>query len=629
MKHRTLDNERSHRADSTPIQAASPMATATPSPLATMEAGARWGRTLLAACRTFAEGRVLHRSGGAVLGFLCTALEFVLPASGTKATANGPRTTRRSQARPFAATAAALLFASLAPAEAQVQTVMSGTMTAATNARFGTTWIGFDYDTVSPGSLTKREFSSRDISFEIDQLVYGASGTNADVLALRITSIGNLARPIRENPGLTLTVDGRRFSLDDAANTFTSGESRTFTWSNSGITWSNGDTVSVSLVQETTTRLTTLGLSNNASLNETFDPDTLDYTATVANSVRRITLTPTPSETGATIEYLDRNDRRLTDASTSTLGFQVDLIPGDNLIKVKVTGRNRLTRTYTLTVTRAAGTALEPNPPLPAGATVIYTGTLDVVDVNNIGVAIGGTPSPRPTFSLGRYRGIETLYYHPDNNRFALRNKTNGTYESIDEYYDKNRLVLQVGGRQYRIADAMYVHPNHRWADGGLRWSGGERVAIRLVKLAPQAPRVEASAVRGAPGDIEVRWEPPLNPSLNSAGGAVVAEGYRLEVWRGPRSVHRERIDGVNSGSTTVHFLRPSTKPRWVPRIRAASGTGLRRRQARGVPAGRRVLQFVSPPGRRAGDLQREAVRRERARRIQAAGLTGLRSAEA
>ena len=104
MKHRTLDNERSHRADATPIQAASPMATATPSPLAPMDT-ARWSRTLLAACRAFAEGRVLPALMPRLRATRSSRLAgFSSPAPGEPSHAERPLFTASAAAR-LAATA--------------------------------------------------------------------------------------------------------------------------------------------------------------------------------------------------------------------------------------------------------------------------------------------------------------------------------------------------------------------------------------------------------------------------------------------------------------------------------------------------------------------------------------------
>ena len=81
---------------------------------------------------------------------------------------------------------------------------------------------------------------------------------------------------------------------------------------------------------------------------------TTSYAASVANSVSTITVTATAVDAAdATVEFLDAADMPLADADSVTDGHQVDLVVGDNTIKVKVTADDGVvTRTYTLTVTR-------------------------------------------------------------------------------------------------------------------------------------------------------------------------------------------------------------------------------------------------------------------------------------
>ena len=86
----------------------------------------------------------------------------------------------------------------------------------------------------------------------------------------------------------------------------------------------------------------------------TFASDTETYTASVANDVAEVTVTATTNDSGASIDYLDGDDATLDDADTGVDGHQVTLAEGDNVIKVKVTAADTTTKTYTVTVTRAA-----------------------------------------------------------------------------------------------------------------------------------------------------------------------------------------------------------------------------------------------------------------------------------
>ena len=98
--------------------------------------------------------------------------------------------------------------------------------------------------------------------------------------------------------------------------------------------------------------LSGLSLSSGA-LDPAFASQTVSYTASVSNEVSSVTVTPTLSDSNATLAYLDANDQSLADADAGADGHQVDLEVGANTIKVRVTAEDTTTlRTYTLVVTR-------------------------------------------------------------------------------------------------------------------------------------------------------------------------------------------------------------------------------------------------------------------------------------
>ena len=99
--------------------------------------------------------------------------------------------------------------------------------------------------------------------------------------------------------------------------------------------------------------LSALALSRG-TLSPVFASADTSYTASVGDTVSRITVSATASDSNAAIAYLDGSDDALTDADTaSTDSFEVDLLVGSNVIKVKVTAEDgTTTKTYTVTVTR-------------------------------------------------------------------------------------------------------------------------------------------------------------------------------------------------------------------------------------------------------------------------------------
>ena len=93
---------------------------------------------------------------------------------------------------------------------------------------------------------------------------------------------------------------------------------------------------------------------NPGTLTPAFAAATTSYTVPdVGYGDHRITINATP-EAGAAVSFLDGDDMALADADGAA-GHQVDLDPGDNTVKVRVTkGTN--TQDYTLVITRAKPT---------------------------------------------------------------------------------------------------------------------------------------------------------------------------------------------------------------------------------------------------------------------------------
>ena len=109
--------------------------------------------------------------------------------------------------------------------------------------------------------------------------------------------------------------------------------------------------------------LRALALSNVAddsaiALSPLFAAGTTSYTAAVSNEVEQITIAPTTTNNGASVEYLNGSDTEIPDADTTKNLQQVSLAVDANTIKVQVTAEDGATpKTYTVTVTRAATTS--------------------------------------------------------------------------------------------------------------------------------------------------------------------------------------------------------------------------------------------------------------------------------
>ena len=129
---------------------------------------------------------------------------------------------------------------------------------------------------------------------------------------------------------------------------------------NQSNSWSSSSSSFLIAIKGTTggfTASTDATLSDLALSDGTLDPvfasDDYEYEASVAKSVSQITVTPTKSDSNASVAYLDGSDNTLTDADAVTDGHQVDLTAGENTIKVTVTAGDTTTMlTYTVKVTR-------------------------------------------------------------------------------------------------------------------------------------------------------------------------------------------------------------------------------------------------------------------------------------
>ena len=101
--------------------------------------------------------------------------------------------------------------------------------------------------------------------------------------------------------------------------------------------------------------------TNDLTLTPAFATDTASYAASVGGAVSQVTVTPTKSDTDASVEYLDARDAAIADADGAATGQQVDLAVGTTTIKVEATAGDAMTtETYTVVVTRAA---TRPAPP--------------------------------------------------------------------------------------------------------------------------------------------------------------------------------------------------------------------------------------------------------------------------
>ena len=133
-----------------------------------------------------------------------------------------------------------------------------------------------------------------------------------------------------------------------------------------------------------------------------FVSTTTSYTAMVGNSVDEITIFPKENDDNAPYEIQDSGGTALTDADSVEDEFQVTLSVGDNTIKVEVTAEDSSTQTYTVTVTRAAGT--------PTAGVTVSKSALTVTEQDATGDSYTVVLDSRPTASVTVTVGGQTWH---------------------------------------------------------------------------------------------------------------------------------------------------------------------------------------------------------------------------
>ena len=280
--------------------------------------------------------------------------------------------------------------------------------------------------------------------------------------------------------------------------------------------------------------LSALALSPG-TLNESFAPTTTNYTASVGTSVSRITVTPTVSSTGAvdfaghvfgsatTIEYLDASDNALTDAdTTSAETFEVDLVAGANVIKVKVTAEDgSTTKTYEMNVTKQIATTV-PGAPTSLTATASGSTRIDLswtAPASDGGSAITGYKIEVSTDS-------ETTW----NDLVANTGNANTTYAHSG---------LTAGTtRHYRVSAINAIGTSATTSNVD------DATTDAAAVTAPGAPTGLTATASGTT-QINLSWTAPA-----SDGGSAIT-GYKIEVSPNGTSSWTNLVADTGNANTT------------------------------------------------------------------------------
>ena len=270
----------------------------------------------------------------------------------------------------------------------------------------------------------------------------------------------------------------------------------TFYWNNSG-TWTVKSGANEALriivygyavtVDATDATLSALSVSG-ATLSPAFAKQTTAYkTEPLANSVSRVTISSTTSQSGTTIAYLNRSLNEVTDADTGTSGFQLDLTTGTNTIRLETTAPDELTtNAYTIKLLRiaapaACSAASMLNQIWTAQMTVGLALSLGFIEgddgyLNNKTITYSGTSHTVGTVSVIDFFGLNNLYFGLANSNFGI---------------DAADLVLHVDDKQYGLGDATLTTNRYAWDSNLPSFANGDGVCLALTVDGPAVTSVE------------------------------------------------------------------------------------------------------------------------------------------
>ena len=312
------------------------------------------------------------------------------------------------------------------------------------------------------GSLSEDEFDFNGATYTV--VVLATSTHGGDFLFRAVTGdpaetadksdLDALTLQLQKNDGTNTFED---FPIADASEI--SDENGNFRWRAPGTRFTelptgqrDGATMRVRLSKVSTdatlSGLTLEDASDNSpiGLDQTFASGTTSYTASVGYSVNRITIRPT-SEKYASIVWLDASSSPIADADPHKRGQQVSLNVGSNTIKLKVTAEDTVTtRTYTLTVTRAATISTDAT---LSGLTLEWP-------TDDSPVALNETfASATTSYSATVAHGVNRITIRPTKNHgqasIAFRKASDRTIADADTGKAGQQVSLRVGANTIRV----------------------------------------------------------------------------------------------------------------------------------------------------------------------------------
>ncbi len=219
---------------------------------------------------------------------------------------------------------------------------MTNTPSVSMNALPNVSNLGILASNVAMGSSSTVTISSTSLAVGTYTITYNLTGANSatgNTSSITMSSnSGTFSTSTLTNSGSTNVVISSIRNASNCTTNLSTGNNSSFT------------------VYSNNSNLSALGLSNG-TLSPSFSSSTISYTASVVNSISSITVTPTKSEANANIQ-VRVNGGSYASVSSGTASSSLSLNVGSNTIDVRVTAQDGTTiKTYTITITRAAGSA--------------------------------------------------------------------------------------------------------------------------------------------------------------------------------------------------------------------------------------------------------------------------------
>ena len=302
--------------------------------------------------------------------------------------------------------------------------------------------------------------------------------------------------------------------------------------------------------------LRALALSNAAddsaiALSPPFAAGTTSYTAAVSNEVEQITIAPTTTIAGASVEYLNSSDTEIPDADPTKAGQQVPLTVGANTIKVQVTAADGApTLDYTVTVTRAATTSARVATRSP-DATLRALALSNAADDSAIALSplfAAGTTS----YTAAVSNEVEQITIAPTttNNGASVEYLNGSDTEIPDADTTKNLQQVSLAVDANTIKVQVTAEAGATPKTYTVTVTRAATTSARVATRSPDAT-LRALALSNAADDSAIALSPPFTAGTTSYTAAVSNEVEQITIAPTPTN-NGASVEYLNSSDTEI-----------------------------------------------------------------------------